>query len=97
MEDSRITIRDVAVKNSGDASVISHWINKNFDFAHKLHMPEKIVLENIKINEPYRLSFYADLPENLSYKEVYVRNCGSFGKFAILAESVVFSDWFRCV
>ncbi|MFA6292428.1 MAG: hypothetical protein WC637_11630 [Victivallales bacterium] len=92
MEDSRITLRDIVVKNNNDVRIVSQTVDKDFDFAHKLQMPSKVMLENIKINEPHKLSFYADLPENLNYDEIYIRNCAVIKEFKVNANSVMFSD-----
>ena len=92
MEDSRITIKEIVVKNNRNIAVISHGINKSFDFAHELQMPRVITLENIKINEPYSLVFVANTPSNLRYGDIYARNCGTWRDFKVNANTLSFSD-----
>lgn len=92
MEDSRITIKDIVVKNTRDVNIINHGIDKTFDFAHKLEMPKQIILENIRINEPYKLSVSIDLPDNLKYNEIYIRNCGMLKDFKLNADVLSFSE-----
>lgn len=93
MDDSRITMKNIVVKNNSDVCVLAHGINKDFDYAHKLQMPRQVVIENIKINEPYKLSFYIELlQEDLKYNEIYIRNCGPFRNFKVYADAVTFVD-----
>ena len=92
MENSSITLKDITVTNSKDVMVVGHAINKNFDFAHKILMPRRIVLENIRINEPQRLAFFSEVPEDLSFGDIRIRNCGEWGNFQASAESISFVD-----
>jgi hypothetical protein len=92
MEDSRITIKNIVIKNKSDIRVVGQWVSKDFDFAHKLKLPQKVVLENIKINEPYRISFFTDLPDDLKYGDISARNCGPWANVKTNADSVSFVD-----
>lgn len=91
MADSRITMRDIVIKGSSDVKVIDHSIDKDFDYAHKLQVPRIITLENIKINSPYKLSFFSDVPGDLRYEDVCVANCGPWDEFRINSEKVMLS------
>lgn len=92
LSDSSITIKDVTVTNDKDVSIINQSINRNFDFAHKILLPKKVIIENIRINEPHRLHFRVDVPDDLSYGDIYIRNCRALGEFKVNAESVSFVD-----
>ncbi|MDD2708193.1 MAG: glycosyl hydrolase family 28-related protein [Verrucomicrobiae bacterium] len=75
-----IVIKDVVIQNQGDATVFSDYVDPKFDYIHTVPTPDRVILENIRINEPHRLTLGVTGFENLGYGPIEARHCGPIGQ-----------------
>lgn len=67
-----IIIKNIAVNNPTNMSLLVNSIDPSFDFGHKLRTPDKLVFDNISINKPNTFLFYL----NSEYDgKIIIRNC----------------------
>jgi hypothetical protein len=71
-----VFLKNLSINSSGDVSVFSFTPDKKFDFAHPMRPPPHIIVEDVKINAPYRLNFRS---ESLVPCLVTVKDCERLG------------------
>ncbi|MDX1639574.1 MAG: hypothetical protein R3281_16530, partial [Balneolaceae bacterium] len=88
-----IVMRDIDVRhNEGDVILFSHSIDPDFDFAEKVRSPDRLLIENVKLHQPGRLTLTLGrgFPEG-TYGPVEVRNSGPIGDFYASGGATTFS------
>ncbi len=76
-----IVLRNIRVRrNPGDVRVFNHWIDRDFDHGHDVRVPDEIIIEDIHLENPGRLTFgFGPNFEGGSYGPAYLRNLGPVG------------------
>ncbi len=74
-----IIIRDVSIESDRDVSVFYHSFSDTFDFAHRVRTPSQLVIDNVTLNSPHRLSLTVEGSEESPYGNVELRNCRTIG------------------
>lgn len=89
----KIVLRDVVVRrNEGDVAVVDHSINPDFDFAGDVRVPDIMIIDNVTLENPGRLTLNAGEGfEGGTYGPVSVRNSGPFGGIYSASSSLTFS------
>ncbi len=83
-----VFLKNLSITSSGDVNVFSFAPDKNFDFAHPMRSPQRIIVEDIKINAPYRLNLRS---ESLVPCQVTVKDCEQFGNVTLARTEITFS------
>jgi len=90
----RVVLRGIHVRNNeGGIRVFNHWRDRNFDFAHELPVPDLLVIEDITLENPARVSFaFGNGFEGGQYGLVRVRNVGPIGQVQSSSRVLDFMD-----
>jgi len=75
-----ISLKDIVIEAEGDVSLFSHKAFGDFDYAHPVRFPDRIVIENVFINKPHRLTLSVDGFKDKPYGRFYIKNCEFSGK-----------------
>lgn len=70
-----ITLRDITVEAEGDVTLFSHSFRPDFDFAHRVRVPDRLTIENVTLTGPGRFRVYACGGPDSPYGPVLIRNC----------------------
>ena len=70
-----ITLRDISVEAEGDVSLFSHSFRQDFDFAHRVRVPDRLMIENVTLTGPGRFRLNACGSPDSHYGPVLIRNC----------------------
>ncbi len=77
-----IVLRDVVVReNKGDVVMFRHTVSPDFDFASDVGVPDKLLIENVRLENPGRLGMILGrgFQDRGGYGPVHVRNTGPIG------------------
>ncbi|OGV36375.1 MAG: hypothetical protein A2020_02555 [Lentisphaerae bacterium GWF2_45_14] len=74
-----ITLKDIVIESGGDVTVFAHGISDKFDYAHKIRVPDRIIIENVFVNSPWKLKISVDGFNGIPYGQFYLRNCDQTG------------------
>ncbi|MSS72753.1 MAG: hypothetical protein EXS64_14865 [Candidatus Latescibacteria bacterium] len=74
-----ITLRDITVEAEGDVSLFSHTFRQDFDFAHRVRVPDRLTIENVTLTGPGRFRLLACGGPDSPYGPVLIRNCHAIG------------------
>ncbi|MFA6476977.1 MAG: glycosyl hydrolase family 28-related protein [Victivallaceae bacterium] len=83
-----VFLKNLSINSSCDVNVLSFAPDKNFDFAHPMRPPQHIIVEDVKINAPYRLNFRS---ESLVPCLVTVKDCERLGNITFSRTEFTFS------
>ena len=83
-----VFLKNLSINSSGDVNVFSFAPDKKFDFAHPMRPPQYIIVEDVKINAPYRLNFRS---ESLVPCRVTVKDCERIGNVTFDRTEITFS------
>ena len=77
-----VVLRDVTVRrNEGDVRLVNHSINPDFDFAGEVRTPDRMIIEDVRLENPGRMNLnIGDGFDSGAYGPVYVRNTGPIGE-----------------
>ncbi|MGM0507171.1 MAG: glycosyl hydrolase family 28-related protein [Bacteroidota bacterium] len=78
----RVTMRDIRVQgNEGDVRLFAHWIDPDFDFYSPVRVPDRVLIENVHLENPGRLEIMAGRGFSPgSYGPVTVRDSAPIGE-----------------
>lgn len=85
-----ITIRNVSIVSEKPFTVLTAGYNANFDYAHKVKFPSKVVVENVSINPEQSLNF--NIYHWSERWPVVIRNCCDIGKVTASRVNMTFSE-----
>lgn len=90
----KIVLRDINIRdNEEDVTFLYHSIDPTFDFAGEVRTPEKMIIEDITLENPGRLNLTLGRGfDTGSYGPVSLRNSGPFGRVYTSGSSISFSD-----
>lgn len=74
-----VTLRDIAVEADGDVSLFAHTFRPDFDFAHRVRVPDRLTIENVTLTGPGRFRLNACGGPGSRYGPVLIRNCHPIG------------------
>ena len=74
-----VTLRDITIESDEDVTLFSHSFSEDFDFAHQVRLPERLLIENVTLTGQGRLRLNACGTPDVHYGVVQVRNCGEIG------------------
>ncbi|MFA6480890.1 MAG: hypothetical protein WCV67_21450, partial [Victivallaceae bacterium] len=83
-----VFLKNLSINSSCDVNVLSFAPDKNFDFAHPMRPPQHIIVEDVKINAPYRLNFRS---ESLVPCLVTVKDCERIGNITFSRTEFTFA------
>lgn len=85
-----VFLKNLTVSSSGDVVLYHFAPDPSFDYAHQVKTPDHIVIEDVKLASPYRLSLQS---RNLcpSPCRLSVRNCERLGNISLAYTEVVLS------
>lgn len=90
-----VTLRDVTVRgNRGDVHAFRHGVDPDFDFASEVGVPGRLLIENVRMENPGRLAFTfgQGFEGRGGYGTVQVRNSGPVGRVHTTSSSLTFSE-----
>ncbi len=89
-----VVLRDIHVRrNEGDVTVFAHWIDSDFDYAHEVRTPDRLIVEDVRLENPGRLRFNIGSGfDGGAYGPVDVRNTGPIGHVQTSSEWTRFAD-----
>jgi hypothetical protein len=74
-----ITLRDIAVEAEGDVTLFGHAFSPDFDFAHRVRVPGRLVIDNVTLAGPGHFRLNACGSPDSPYGPVLIRNCHRIG------------------
>ena len=74
-----ITIRDITVEAEEDVSLYRHSFDEDFDYAHQVRLPDRVMIENVTLTGPGRLRLNAFGRADAPYGPILIRNCRVIG------------------
>ncbi|MFP4172426.1 MAG: glycosyl hydrolase family 28-related protein [Candidatus Hydrogenedentota bacterium] len=89
-----IILRDITVRrNQGDVTVFQHWVDQDFDYGYDVRVPDKLLVEDIHLENPGRLRFNlgrhgGEVFEGGSYGPAIIRNTGPIGQLQAASETI---------
>jgi hypothetical protein len=83
-----ISLKNLSINSSGDVNVIAFAPDKDFDYAHQVRVPEHIIVEDVKINAPYRLNFQSISPARY---RITIKDCEQIGNVSLARTEITFS------
>lgn len=83
-----ILLKNLSINSSADVNVLAFAPDKNFDYAHKVKVPEHVIVEDVKINAPYRLNFQSISPERY---QITIKDCERLGNISLSQTEINFS------
>lgn len=88
-----IVLRDITIRrNKEDVHLFNHSINPDFDFASEVRTPDRMIIEDIGLENPGRLTLNVGSGfDSSTYGPVDVRNSGPFGDVQSSSTSLTFS------
>ncbi|MDA0745722.1 MAG: glycosyl hydrolase family 28-related protein [bacterium] len=75
-----ITLRDITIEAEGDVSLFTHSFSPDFDFAHRVRVPDRLMIENVTLTGPGHFRLNACGSSDSPYGAVLVRNCNAIGE-----------------
>lgn len=89
-----IKLRDINIKgNDGNVTLINHSIDPSFDFAGEVRTPDKMIIEDVSLENPGRLNLIIGRGfDSGTYGPVFLRNSGPFGDVFSAGSSLTFSS-----
>ncbi len=89
-----VILRDITInRNEGDVSLFSHSINPDFNFFSEVRVPDRLIIEDVRLNDPGRLNLTLGRGfEDETYGLVEVRNSGPVGEVYTSASPLVFTN-----
>lgn len=75
-----ISLKNIIIETKNDVSLFSHSISSSFDYSHKIRAPDRVIIENVHINKPYKFTLRVDGFKDIPYGRFYVRDCEFSGK-----------------
>lgn len=87
-----IVLKNIVVRrNDGDVRLFHHHIDPDFDYAHKVRVPDNVIIENISLENPGRLLLNIGSGfDGGTYGPVHVRNTGPIGDVSSTSPSTNF-------
>jgi hypothetical protein len=74
-----ITLRDITVESEDDVSLFSHSFSEDFDFAHRVRLPDRLLIENVTRTGSGRVRLNACGRPDAPYGRILIRNCHPVG------------------
>ena len=70
-----ITLKDIVIESGSDVTLFAHGISDKFDYAHKIRVPDRVIIENVFINKPWKFKMWLIGLKDTPYGQFYIRNC----------------------
>lgn len=83
-----ILLKNLSINSSGDVNVLVFAPDKDFDYAHQVKVPGHVIVEDVKINAPYRLNFQSMSP--VPYR-ITIKDCERIGNVSFDRTEITFS------
>jgi len=90
-----VVLRDVTVRgNEGDVQAFRHSVSADFDFAGPVGVPSNLLIENVRLENPGRLSLVLGqgFQDRGGYGPVTVRNAGPIGGVYTASRELSFTE-----
>jgi hypothetical protein len=75
-----VSLKDIMIESENDVMLFSHNISDKFDYAHSIRTPDRIIIENVFINKPWKFNLSVTGFKDIPYGQFHIRNCEFSGK-----------------
>jgi hypothetical protein len=75
-----ISLKNIVIEAERDVSLFSHKIFGDFDYAHPVRTPDRVIIEKVFINKPYKFDLSIDGFYGRPYGRFHIQDCEFSGK-----------------
>jgi hypothetical protein len=75
-----ITLRDLVIESDEDVTLFNHTFSEDFDFAHQVRVPDRVLIENVTLTGKGRFRLNPCGGPGSHYGPFQVRGCHPIGK-----------------
>ena len=77
---STISLKNIVIEAERDVSLFSHKVFGDFDYAHPVRIPDRVIIEKVFINKPYKFDLSIDGFYGRPYGRFRIQDCEFSGK-----------------